>query len=111
MNRVKYLTKDLLIKLNAKALRGKLNRSLQGLEDLDLGNKYPVTETFVCDDRIIRCWIALLAKELSDQQELVSSVAKMVNLYNHGLNEDQKQMLRDMYAELKGENKNAILHF
>ena len=63
MNRVKYLTKDLLIKLNAKALRGKLNRSLQGLEDLDPGNKYPVTETFLCDDRIIRCWIALLANE------------------------------------------------
>ena len=63
MNRVKYLTKDLLIKLNAKALRGKLNRSLQGLEDLDPGNKYPVTETSVCDESIIGCWIALLANE------------------------------------------------
>jgi len=51
-------------------------------------------------------YLPTTAKELSDQQELVSSVAKMVNVYNHGLNEDQKQMLRDMYAGLKGENKN-----
>jgi|TARA_R100001443_G_scaffold91649_1_gene98292 hypothetical protein len=51
-------------------------------------------------------YLPTTAKELSDQQELVSLVAKMVNLYNHGLNEGQKQMLRDMYAELKGENKN-----
>jgi hypothetical protein len=51
-------------------------------------------------------YLPTTSKELSDQKDLISSVAKMVNVYNHGLNEDQKQMLRDMYAELKGENKN-----
>ena len=63
MVNIKYLTKDLLQSLNAKALRGKLNRTLKGLEDLDAANKYPVTDTFVCDDRIIRCWIALMANQ------------------------------------------------
>ena len=53
-----------------------------------------------------RDYLPTTSKELSDQKDLISSVAKMVNVYNHGLNEDQKQMLRDMYAELKGENKN-----
>jgi len=53
-----------------------------------------------------RDYLPTTLKELSDQKELVSLVAKMVNIYNHGLNEGQKQMLRDMYAELKGENKN-----
>ena len=53
-----------------------------------------------------RDYLPTTSKELSDQKELVSLVAKMVNIYNHGLNEDQKQMLRDMYAGLKGENKN-----
>ena len=51
-------------------------------------------------------YLPTTSKELSDQKDLISSVAKMVNVYNHGLNEDQKQMLRDMYADLKGENKN-----
>lgn len=63
MVNIKYLTKDLLQSLNAKALRGKLNRTLKGLEDLDPDNKYPVTDTFVCDDRIIRCWVALMANQ------------------------------------------------
>jgi len=34
-------------------------------------------------------YLPTTSKELSDQKDLISSVAKMVNVYNHGLNEDQ----------------------
>ena len=51
-------------------------------------------------------YLPTTAKELADQHELVDLVAKMVNIYNKGLNDSQKQMLRDMHAELKGENIN-----
>ena len=63
MNRVKYLTKDLLVKLNSKALRGKLNRSLKNLGKLHSDTWFPVVGKFICDDRIIRCRIALSADE------------------------------------------------
>lgn len=42
------------------------------------------------------------SSELADQKELVSSVARLVKVYNEGLNEDQQQILREMYADLKG---------
>lgn len=51
-------------------------------------------------------YLPTTVKEIQEQHELVELVAKMVDLYNRGLNDQQKQMLRDIHAELKGENKN-----
>ena len=59
MVNIKYLTKGLLQSLNAKAIKGKLNRTLKGLEDLDAHLKYPVEQVFMCDDEIARCFIAV----------------------------------------------------
>ena len=59
MVNIKYLTKSLLKSLNAKALKGKFNRTLQNLEDLDAQLKYPVTQVFMCDDYVARCFIAV----------------------------------------------------
>jgi len=59
MVNIKYLTKGLLQSLNAKAIKGKLNRTLKGLEDLDAYLKYPVEQVFMCDDNIARCFIAV----------------------------------------------------
>tara|TARA_R100000231_G_scaffold114959_1_gene85450 strand:- start:67 stop:387 length:321 start_codon:yes stop_codon:yes gene_type:complete len=51
-------------------------------------------------------YLPITAKELADQKELIDLIARMVDLYNKGLSEKQKQELRDIYAELRGENKN-----
>ena len=51
-------------------------------------------------------YLPTTAKELADQKELIDLVAKLVNIYNRGLSEKQKQELRNMHAELKGENLN-----
>lgn len=59
MVNIKYLTKSLLQSLNVKALKGKFNRTLQNLEDLDAQLKYPVMQVFMCDDYIARCFIAV----------------------------------------------------
>ena len=59
MVNIKYLTKGLLQSLNAKAIKGKLNRTLKGLEDLDARLKYPVEQVFMCDDEIARCFITV----------------------------------------------------
>jgi len=59
MVNIKYLTKGLLQSLNAKAIKGKLNRTLKGLEDLDAHLKYPVEQVFMCDDEIARCFITV----------------------------------------------------
>ena len=50
-------------------------------------------------------YLPTTAKELADHQELVSTVARLVKIYNQGLNDQQKQELRNMYADLRGENK------
>ena len=51
-------------------------------------------------------YLPTTAKELADQKELIDLVAKLVNIYNRGLREKQQQELRNMHAELKGENLN-----
>jgi len=59
MVNIKYLTKSLLQSLNVKALKGKFNRTLENLENLDAQLKYPVMQVFMSDDHIARCFIAV----------------------------------------------------
>ena len=45
-------------------------------------------------------------QELNDQEKLLSTVKEAVEIYFKGLNDEQKQIARDMLADLKGENLN-----
>ena len=59
---VKYLTKNLFIELNDKAIRGKMNRTLRAsaLKDrLEEDVKFPVVGVLMSDEVVARCNIAI----------------------------------------------------
>lgn len=59
-------------------------------------------------ERIIKMndYLPTTSKELKDQEELLTMMHKAVHMYMNGLDNNQKQMVRDMLAVLKGENVN-----
>jgi len=70
---VKYLTRDLFIELNDKAIRGKMNRTLRAnaikerLEDI----KYPVVSVFMSDETVARCNIAVNSRGTEVQLDML----------------------------------------
>jgi len=51
-------------------------------------------------------YLPITSQELKDQEELLSMMKKAIHMYMNGLNDNQKQMVRDMLSVLKDENLN-----
>ena len=63
-------------------------------------------KVLVRKDNQMNDYLPTTAKELKDQEELLTMMKQAVHMYMNGLDENQKQMVRDMLAVLKDENVN-----
>jgi len=59
-------------------------------------------------ERIIKMndYLPTTPKELKDQEDLLDMMKQAVHMYMNGLDDNQKQLIRDMLAVLKDENVN-----
>ena len=63
-------------------------------------------KVLVRKDNQMNDYLPTTSKELKDQEELLTMMKQAVHMYMNGLDENQKQMVRDMLAVLKDENVN-----
>ena len=58
------------------------------------------------DNQKMNDYLPITSQELKDQEELLSMMKQAIHMYMNGLNDNQKQMVRDMLSVLKDENVN-----
>jgi len=58
------------------------------------------------DNQKMNDYLPKTAKELKDQNDLLDVMDNVIKSYFKGFNDEQKQIVRDLLATLKGENLN-----